>query len=496
MPDGKKSDNAGEWTQEEKEWHMNAQILTPTKEELFEKVYTLGSNVFVVTSRDGYGNLNHCRMNVVVEDHEPPVIAPCPDSRLEKTEAGKCYFDAEWSKPQPTDNVKALEAVVTHQPGKYAPGTKVVSWSVKDTSENSANCSFSVSVEDREAPTMTCPKTVTHKYPNGTNDQCAQASRIEYKCQSSAANGQWDNCAGVDLSDVICTTDMPHQFPLGTTDVSCSLTDTSGNSVTRFTEVVIIDITPPHITCPDNRRVELGDGPTVTLTDLEDATGLDNSCEVTVTCETTNPGKDMEPGFHTVAWNARDKAGHQTDCSYTIEVADVTAPEWSHCPGADEDIQVNNQHGEEYKVVEWDMPTASDNAGDDQVTYGGDYEKFISGLAYPLGLTHIKYSAKDPTGNEAICEFDVLVHDNEKPRFVQGDLVDKNCGQGDDGVATGDICEGKQILVGSHDEETRANTDVEVETIGAQSCCISGDICAHHPDSTLFKVCGAAVIAS
>jgi len=499
MPNGKKSDNAGEWTQEQKEWHMNAEITSPTKEELFEKVYVQGSNVFVVTSKDGYGNVNQCKMNVVVTDSEPPVIAPCPDSLNEETEAGVCYYTAEWEKPNPSDNVGTCAPIVTREPGIFSPGTDVISWSVEDTSYNSANCSFSVTVVDREAPSFICPASVLRHYPNGTASKCAVPEHIEYRCTATGGkNGDlWDNCQGVDASDVVCTTVMPHQFPLGMTDVSCGLTDTSGNTLSRSTVVEVIDVTPPHITCPDDRREELGEGPTTTITDLEDATGLDNSCEVTVTCETQNPGKDLEPGFHTIAWKAVDAANHQTDCSYTIEIADVTAPEWSHCPGENEDFQVNNQPGEDYRVVDWEMPTATDNAGDDQLTYGGDYQTLVDGLAYPLGITHIKYTVQDPSGNEAVCEFDVLVHDNEIPRFVPGDFVDKNCKSGADGVATGDICQGKKITVGSHDESTRANTDVKVEDITtAHSCCISGDVCQEHAESSAFKVCGPQVTVS
>jgi hypothetical protein len=462
---------------------MHASI-TPTKEEIAGKVYALGNNIFIVNSIDDYGNINQCHMNVLVVDEEPPRIE-CPADMTLETDSGVCFTKTEWEPPAPLDNVEGVTASSSHvTPSNFPPGSQTIVFSAIDVAGNTANCSFTVTIEDKEIPSLICPASRYREFPTPI---CATDPVIEVPCTVS------DNCGAVTPENVVSVPKVPMEFPLGEATVKHSLEDRFGNKNEAETIVSVKDVTEPIITCPDNIEEPLpaGDDTTITV-DLTDATAEDNSCSVETTCMTSNPGKDLKPGTHTVAWEAKDAAGNSADCSFTIKISDETAPEWANCPADQGDLRANTIKGEDYQIMKWTMPTATDNNGAEGITFGGDYETLVTDLAYPLGMTHIKYTATDEAGNEAICEFDVLVHDAEKPRFVRGNLADKKCADGTAGVATGDVCFGPKITVGSHDSSTRANSEVSVENFTQEKpCCTAGDTCKAITGSSAFKICNA-----
>ncbi|MCK4342296.1 MAG: HYR domain-containing protein, partial [Phycisphaerae bacterium] len=61
-------------------------------------------------------------------------------------------------------------------------------------------------------------------------------------------------------------------------------------------------------------------------------------------------------------------------------------------------------------VVTWTAPTADDNCAIDTFT-----SNYSPGDTFPVGTTHVVYTATDIYGNDITCEFDVTVNDTEDP---------------------------------------------------------------------------------
>jgi len=112
----------------------------------------------------------------------------------------------------------------------FAKGTTTVTCTAVDTSGNSTSCRFTVTVNDTQNPTVACPANLT-----ALAARPGDATAIVNYAAPTAA----DNCA---IQSVICTPPSGSAFPLGATMVSCTATDTSGNSAGCSFSVTVFDV--------------------------------------------------------------------------------------------------------------------------------------------------------------------------------------------------------------------------------------------------------------
>jgi hypothetical protein len=117
---------------------------------------------------------------------------------------------------------------------------------------------------------------------------------------------------------VTCKPPSGSTFPLGSTTVSCTATDASGNSATGLFTITVVDTTPPTLTLPANKVVD-ATGPggaavsyTATATDTVDSSPA-------VTC-TPPAGSVFAVGTTTVSCTATDGSGNSSHGSFTIKV--------------------------------------------------------------------------------------------------------------------------------------------------------------------------------
>src|SRR5205085_7246309 len=103
-------------------------------------------------------------------------------------------------------------------------------------------CSFTVTVNDTQAPTITCPANVVQG--NDAN-QCGAV--VSYPGATVS-----DNCPGVTAAYSKTSGSF---FDVGTTTVTCTATDASGNTASCSFTVRVNDTQAPTITCPTNTAV-------------------------------------------------------------------------------------------------------------------------------------------------------------------------------------------------------------------------------------------------
>src|SRR6185295_10220133 len=99
----------------------------------------------------------------------------------------------------------------------FPKGTTTVTCSVSDAAGNSASCSFTVTVNDTQPPTIVCPANITAVPPT----LGAACVNVNFAPPVVA-----DNCPG---ATVACSPASGSCFPIGTTTVTCTATDASGN---------------------------------------------------------------------------------------------------------------------------------------------------------------------------------------------------------------------------------------------------------------------------
>lgn len=152
---------------------------------------------------------------VNVVDTRPPQIS-CPAPVTVGVNAGACFASGV-SMGSPTASDTCGEVSLTNNaPATFPLGNTPVIWTATDPAGNSSTCTQLVTVVDSEPPSISCPANVIVSAPQGLH------------FASGVALGEpivADNCSVASVTNNASTT-----FPVGSTVVTWSVTDGSGNS--------------------------------------------------------------------------------------------------------------------------------------------------------------------------------------------------------------------------------------------------------------------------
>ncbi len=308
----------------------------------------------------------------------------CPANITVGNDPGQC--GAVVSYPTPTVTGGCGAPVCLPVSGSLFPiGTTTVNC----TATGAAPCSFTVTVNDSEPPSIACPANVTAGNDAG---QCSAVVNFVTPTPS-------DNCPG---ATVACVPATGSTFPVGTTTVTCTATDAATNTATCSFTVTVNDTQPPTITCPANVTVPNDAGQCSAVANFVTPTPSDNCPGATVACVPVT-GSTFPIGTTTVTCTTTDAAMNTATCSFTVTVNDTQAPAIT-CPA---NITVPATQGTACAasaVVNYPAPTVSDNCpGTTTVCVPA------SGSVFPEGTTTVTCTATDAVGNTATCSFTVTV---------------------------------------------------------------------------------------
>ncbi|MGK0388893.1 MAG: hypothetical protein ACI94Y_001626, partial [Maribacter sp.] len=253
-----------------------------------------------------------CSFVVIVNDNQDPTIT-CPSTVTisANSDCEATAISVNLGTPITSDNC-SVASVVNNAPAIFPLGNTTVTWTVTDGS-NTATCDQIVTVEDNIDPTITCPSTVTIS----ANSDC-EATAISVNIGTPITS---DNC-----NVLPATNNAPAIFPLGTTTVTWTVIDDSGNTATCNQTVIVEDNINPTITCPSAVTVS-------TNSDCE-ATAISVNLGTPVTADncsgigsaTNNAPLAFPLGNTIVTWTVTDMAGNMTTCDQIVTVNDNENP--------------------------------------------------------------------------------------------------------------------------------------------------------------------------
>lgn len=199
--------------------------------------------------------------NVTVEDKQAPIIF-CPVGIEINNTPGKCYGTltlAQLGTPVAQDNCSgAVTTSVTGalSNGEYPIGITTLSWKATDASGNTATCSQTITVTDNEKPTIS----VTNKNVNTDPGKCYAV----FSLSDLGTPVTSDNCTnGLVVTEPILPPD--NKFQKGTTQLTWTVTDASGNTATALQTVTVTDnelptinnlTATPDVLTPPNRKMQ------------------------------------------------------------------------------------------------------------------------------------------------------------------------------------------------------------------------------------------------
>lgn len=190
-----------------------------------DALYPVGITTITWTAIDTFGNSNSCTQTLEVLDFQPPSVL-CPPPMTVLTDQGDC-------EPLVTFVATAKDdcpvAVLCEPPSgsRFAQGTTTVTCSAIDASGHvSAPCAFTVTVQDDDAPQLSCPANIT------VTATSSSGAVVTYPPATVL-----DNCGPLTAT---CTPPSNSTFPPGATPVTCTALDVAGNSAScGFTVTVI-----------------------------------------------------------------------------------------------------------------------------------------------------------------------------------------------------------------------------------------------------------------
>lgn len=262
---------------------------------------------FVVVEATSRNNGPMC-CNGTGAESEEPTFTGCPDIVEVTAEPGTCSQVVSWTPPQATDNCDLVSLTSTHTPGMSFPvGTTLVTYFASDQDGNNTQCVFTVAVTENAAPIINgCPSTISVS----ANAFCEAEVTWEAPVVS-------DNCSGVTLTS---THERGSTFQVGTTSVTYTATDASGNVTSCSFDVVVRDLEPELVfsNCPDSLTVEAEQpGPTSVMWQEPLFHG---ACSGLTLAASHLPGSFFEDGETKVTYTASGNDGVVSMCSFIISV--------------------------------------------------------------------------------------------------------------------------------------------------------------------------------
>ncbi len=370
----------------------NCSIASFTSTHISGALFSLGTTPVTYTATDGSGNISTCSFNVIVNDNTNPIITGCPSDITVPANAS-CQAIVNWTAPTATDNCSISSFTSTHTSGFLFPlGTTPVTYTATDGSGNVSTCSFNVIVNDDANPVIAgCPSDITVS----ANASCQAI--VNWTAPTAT-----DNCS---ISSFTSTHTSGFLFPLGTTPVTYTATDGSGNVSTCSFNVIVNDNTNPVITaCPSNITIS-ANASCQAIANWTAPTATDN-CSISSFTSTHTSGSLFSLGTTPVTYTATDGSGRTSICTFNVTVNDNTNPVITGCPS---NITIS-ANASCQAIATWTAPTASDNCSISSFT-----STHTSGSLFSLGTTPVTYTATDGSGRTSICTFNVIVNDNTNP---------------------------------------------------------------------------------
>ena len=378
--------------------------------------FALGDTSVTFTATDDVGNATSATAVVTVVDTTSPQLTAPADIVVEGDAIGgalasNAAVTAFLAAASATDVVDDSVTITHDLPaGVIPPGDTIVTFTGTDDHGNSSVAIATITVVDTTNPNLSAPADIAVEGDTETGALANNASIAAFLAAATATD--------IVDSDVTISHDAPTGiFPLGTTLVSFTATDDTGNFATASANVTVIDSTAPSVVAPANITLE-GDvigGATVSgfalsaflagasATDIVDA-------DVTITHDVS--GSVLPLGLTTVTFTATDDSGNSSNATATVTVVDTTAPELT--APQDAAIEGNVPGGASSgnaAIVAFLVAATATDLVDAEVTITTD----APAAFFPLGTTIVTFTATDDQGNLANATAELNVVDTTAP---------------------------------------------------------------------------------
>lgn len=339
-------------------------------------------NIFLVT--DASNNIATCSFTITIEenaDAEDPVIT-CPASFSVPSTSDSCGALVNYSVPEATDNSGevSLGHIAGPAPGEFFEiGPTMVTYRAVDAAGNSVNCSFTITVNDGQAP-------IIENCPGDQQEIIATEEFIlpDYRNQLTIS----DCSANI----VITQTPQPGTTISETTLVKITAEDEAGNISGECAFQVIIEKEALQITsCPSAKTVQIDGNCGFILPDYSAEVSTNHT---SVIIQAPLPGTEVTADMN-VLFTATDINGNSATCEMPVKLEDAEIPTIT-CP-ADKEFTFDPAHG--FTVPDFTAEVVANDNCDFQVVQQPGPGTII------FNTQEVVLTATDTSRNQSSCNF-------------------------------------------------------------------------------------------
>ena len=329
--------------------------------------FPLGETIVTWTAIDTSGNSASDTQLVTVVDTIVPQIMSPPDTNFEAVDTLENYIELVGEK---VFDIVEIASVENDAPEFFPLGETIVTWTVTDTSGNSASDTQMIIIEDTLKPKITGPENIILEITDvaGIVVDVGQASVLDQ----------------VDENPEI-SNDAPELFQLGNTIVTWTVTDSSDNTALYFQTITVIDTTSPEVISPSDITQE-AENPLSNYVILENP----ETSDIIGISSVENDAPEFFPlGETIVTWTVTDTSGNSASDTQLVTVVDTTAPSISIPENVV--VEAASEYG---NILVLEDSTAEDKIGISSVQ--NDAPEL-----FPLGETIVTWTVTDTSGNSA-----------------------------------------------------------------------------------------------
>ncbi len=265
--------------------------------------FPLGETVVTWTATDIVGNTSTTEQKVIVVDTTAPNLTIPEDQIVEATSIEETLVEIGEAEAY---DITGISSISNNAPEAFPLGSTVVTWISIDNNGNTATYEHTITVVDTTPPSIFVPADIVAEAVDPVLNFIELGDATTY------------DHVGVES----VTNDKPDSFSFGSTTVTWTALDTSGNISTSTQIVTIVDTTMPEIIAPSDVTVE-ATGTSNTVVEIGQATIYDI---IQVESVTSDSPDTFPLGETVITWTATDSSGNSATATQTVTVVDTTAP--------------------------------------------------------------------------------------------------------------------------------------------------------------------------
>jgi len=338
-------------------------------------------------------------MVTTVDDLAPDLI--CPGNAIVPVDVNCSLTLADYTgNAQTRDNCTATTMITitqTPMPGSSLNlGANTVTITATDQSGNETNCTFTVTGDDRIAPTLSCP----------ADAEVVVDQNCQYQIPDLTGDATvMDNCsmgAGITLAQT------PVQGEVRSNDgtnvlITISATDEAGNVSNCTYTLTLDDETPPTINCPATQMRDVSSSDcSLVVPDFTGQASVQDNCsagnQITVTQSPAAGSLITSATTTQITLTATDLDGNSSSCVFDLVTVDATPPMIS-CPAPiTVDADAINCAGTVTDVT--GLASATDNCGAAGLTIT---QSPAAGTTFTASTQNVVVTVTDAAGNSSQC---------------------------------------------------------------------------------------------